>query len=135
MKNKSFRMTKKRKIIYNLLKKADRPLTAIEIFTILTEKEEDIWLSTIYRTLELFKNEGIIVQTELPGSEISHYVFADESHKHYGVCMNCQKVISITDCPLDSYKPKLSDSGFHIIDHRFTVYGYCSTCNIDKKEP
>ena len=127
MNNKNFRMTSKRKAIYEIIKDSPLPLTALEIFEKLNENEE-VWLSTVYRTLELFDNEGIITRTHNPGSDISHYIFSDESHKHYGVCVACQKIISISDCPLDSYKPKLSDTGFEIIDHRFMVYGYCSGC-------
>ncbi|MDO5718781.1 MAG: transcriptional repressor [Tissierellia bacterium] len=123
-----FKMTKKRRLVYEVLENAIRPLTASEIFDCLKEDENEVWLSTIYRTLQVLEKADLISKTIIPGSEKAHYLTTEEKHKHYGICLNCHKLIDL-ECPIDRYKKILDGKGFTIVDHRFMIYGYCKECS------
>lgn len=124
----SLKMTKKRRAIYNIIKASPKPMTASEIYSILKARNEEVWLSTVYRNLEIFEDEGLVAKTELPGFQEARYIIIDNSHTHYGICTECHEVFDIIGCPFDNMTVKLKDKGFVITDHRLAVYGLCSKC-------
>lgn len=131
--NDNFRLTKKRKIILDVLEKATKPLTAFDILDIVQDSGTDIWISTIYRTLDKFEEEGLIEKADIPDSDSSYYLLKDKKHKHYGICLSCKKLVDIVGCPFHDQNLSMEDDSFEVTSHNLTVYGYCSDCK-DKKE-
>lgn len=91
-------------------------------------KEERIKLSSIYRNLAIFEEEGLLIKTiGLDG--ISYYQLNNKKHKHQLVCINCGKSVVIDDCPLHNIKEKLEENtGFKIKSHNFEFSGLCEDC-------
>lgn len=110
-------MTPKRQAIYDCLKNHHGTLTAKQVKTQLP----DIDLVTIYRSLELFVQEGLITQVNLGGGE-TQYEFQSEPH-HHAVCTDCDKVIHFT---IDQKKlNKLIPDGFTADEVELVVRGRC----------
>ena len=124
--------TKQRESILSILESSDKPLSASDIFSKLEISGEAIWLSTIYRILELFVKKGIAIKANVMNSEMAVYELNRFKHKHYAVCMNCHKIISMDNCPMEKFIPKLEDKDFHVIGHNLEVYGFCKDCDPNK---
>lgn len=123
------RMTKGRKAIYEVLENSTMPLTAGQIYDLVKASDEEIWLSTVYRNLEVFEKNDMVIKADIPHSDQYHYIASSKDHIHYAICLSCKNIIENLDCPMTGYKDSLDKLGFEIVDHRFIVYGYCKDCS------
>lgn len=121
--------TKQREAVLHILKHAARPVSAQDISALLEKEDQAVWLSTVYRTLDLFTEKGIAVETSVPGSDMAYYELNSPTHRHYAVCVDCHKIVALDNCPMVEFEPKLSDSDFRVLGHRIEMYGYCKDCD------
>ncbi len=121
--------TKQRNLVFDVLKGEDRALTADEIYIKLTEQENSISLSTIYRILDVFVSKGLILKTNTFNGKKSVYEINRMKHKHYLICTNCNKNIEINHCPLEGLEKSLAkETKYKIVGHKLDIYGYCPEC-------
>ena len=121
--------TKAREGVLSVLEGADKPLSAMEIYAEIKKNGESAWLSTVYRILELFVKKGVVVKIAIMNNEMAHYELNRFQHKHYAVCLGCHKIISMDNCPMEKFIPKIEDDNFHVIGHNIELYGYCGKCS------
>ena len=120
----AMRMTKQRKMILAILKKTRVPQSAEMILSDLPD--DQVNLSTVYRTLDHFFAEGLISKSTMKNT--SYYYMNNKEHHHYMICLGCQKMYEI-DCHLDHIADHVAkDHHFKITHHDMTVYGYCEEC-------
>lgn len=125
-KKHGLKITKNRLSIYKALEEKEYPCTAEELSKgIVGEK---INLSTIYRTLNSFKEKGLV---KLEVNERKENVFSLEKDedKHILVCKKCHKRIPLEGCPYHKVNEKIEkDTGFLIEDQNTEIYGLCPDC-------
>jgi len=86
-------------------------------------------LGTIYRTLEILAELGLICETHAGGSCRSYLVRRPAGHHHHLICSDCGKVVDFTDCGLDELENRLMEkSGFIINSHLLEFLGQCRQC-------
>lgn len=125
--------TKHRKAILEILEQSETPLTAEEIFLTLKENHSSIWLSTIYRTLEMLTEKGVVRKSTLMGEDKARYELKKDEHNHRFVCVTCHKMIPLQDCPLKDFENKLKDKmDFDVTGHNLEIYGHCHECRLEK---
>ncbi|HOJ35679.1 MAG TPA: transcriptional repressor [Clostridiales bacterium] len=130
----NFKRTKAREAILSVLENSPEPLSAADIYSKIDSQGEDVWLSTIYRTLEQLVDRGVALKARiLPGGK-ALYELNRESHKHYAVCLACNKVIHLEECPIENLNLSIDDSGFKVTGHNLEVFGYCVDCKDKDKE-
>lgn len=118
------RMTKNRKIILEILKESNKPMSAELILNTLEEGSMDP--ATVYRSLDVLYNNNYLIKSTL--NQTSYYHLNNEDHNHYMLCLDCQKFVKV-DCHLHELEKELEkDSNLKIISHNLTFYGYCSKC-------
>lgn len=121
--------TKQREEVLYILKKADRPISALDIHLSLTSGGSKVWLSTVYRILETFEQLNIVVKAAVLDNETTLYELNSHEHKHYAVCLSCHNVSPICDCPLESLSDKIEVENFQVTGHKLEIYGYCKDCS------
>ncbi|WMJ88022.1 Fur family transcriptional regulator [Anaerocolumna sp. MB42-C2] len=122
--------TKQRENVLTILESSDKPLSATEICTQMEKtSDEPVWLSTIYRIMELFVKKGIVIKTNMMSNEMAVYEINQFKHKHYAVCINCHKIITLDNCPMEKFIPKLEDENFHVMGHNLEIFGVCKDCD------
>ena len=121
--------TKQRKSVYSILERASLPISAPEIYNQVQNEDSSIWLSTVYRILDYFVSEGLVVKTTVMDSSMAFYELNHNKHKHYAVCVNCRKVIELVNCPMEKFVPEIAESDFRILGHKVEMYGYCKDCD------
>lgn len=122
---KGVKKTKQRMSVFEILMEAKTPLTAMDIFSKTEQFGTEIWLSTVYRVLELFVEKDLIERHILSGSDMALYELKEKQHKHYAICMRCQKMIVLEECPISD---EISVDDFQITDHKVEIHGYCGSC-------
>jgi Fe2+ or Zn2+ uptake regulation protein len=120
--------TRQRLALLRIMESADKPLSAATIHALCLEKDRDAWLSTTYRTLDMFTEKGIINKTIPLEEENAVYELNRHEHRHYAVCKGCQKMMDIECCPIGELQIKTKEGAFHMTGHRLEVYGYCEEC-------
>jgi len=121
--------TKQRKCVLEVLEEANSPIDAMEILNRVNEKGVKMWISTIYRILEIFTEKGIVIKNTFFGEEKATYELNKHKHTHYARCLSCKKILEIDLCPIESFIPTVKDEKFYITGHRLEMYGYCDKCN------
>ena len=127
------RVTNQRALILEIIRRGEGHLDADEIYRRAREKQPRLSLSTVYRTLRMFKKLGLV--EELHFDEAHHHYEAKPSAEHHHlVCRSCGKVVEF-ECPL-SQKMKedvVREKDFEITDIEVRMTGYCSKCRQSKK--
>ena len=120
--------TKQRESVLSILENSDKPLNVTEIYSQIQENSNSAWLSTIYRTLDLFVKNGIVNKINVMNSDIALYELNRLMHKHYAVCLSCHKIIAMANCPMITFNPELEETDFQVLGHNLEIYGLCKDC-------
>jgi Fur family ferric uptake transcriptional regulator len=131
LKDKEYKLTPQRQIILKaFFEKNRRHLSAEELYSIVKERYPEIGLATVYRTLDLLAELGILQKMDF-GDGKARFELNDEDvhHHHHLICLSCGKVQEFQLDLLEPLEESIEQStGFDIIDHRLKFYGYCSDC-------
>lgn len=122
------RLTSQRCLILDVLKESDEHLDAEAVYDRAKDRAADISLATVYRTLTLLKEMGLVEEHRL-GEGHSHYeAVRDEPHYHF-TCRGCGRVIEF-DAPLvNKIRRRLCDQeGVEITRAHLHLSGYCRDC-------
>ncbi|WP_061321437.1 Fur family transcriptional regulator [Clostridium botulinum] len=127
LKKNNLKLTKGRINILSILIEATYSLDVESIFKKLKEKNVNLDLSTIYRTLEVFENKDLIEKFDLGNSKYN-FRFKRKKHTHTIQCKVCHKEVQI-ECPLFHLDEIVNkETGFSNIDHHLKIEGVCETC-------
>lgn len=129
LRNHDLIVTPARIAILSILKESSSPLTLDAIKASLIEDGLTINQSTVYRTLDQFKEVGMILKSTPKQPFQPLYEYRDGTHSHYLICTNCGIIKRIDDCPIHQYEDKIAqEQGYIIHAHRLELYGICSMC-------
>jgi Fe2+ or Zn2+ uptake regulation protein len=127
---RGLRATSQRALILDIIRRGDRHLDADEIYRRAREKEPRISLSTVYRSLQRFKELGLIQEFHFDEDHHHYEAKAAAKHQHL-LCLGCGRVIEF-DHDLAGYiagnVPEARD--FEIVDAELRVSGYCKQCRV-----
>lgn len=135
LKQSGLKNTKHRTTILNMMKQSDDPMPAEQIYIQLKEEGVSINLSTVYRTLEVLTERGLLNKHSIINDSRALYEYNRRVHKHFLVCMGCKKMLTIEHCPLEEYEKTLEkETDFIISGHKLDIYGYCADCQKKLRE-
>lgn len=133
LKSKDIKVTKGRIEILYILKNAENSLSAEKIYQISREKNININLSTVYRTLELFEEKQITEKIALTDGVFA-YKLKRKTHRHHLTCDVCHKEIDIP-CPMSQVEEMVqSETGFTLTEHDLIMKGVCKECKNNKSK-
>ena len=90
--------------------------------------ESTIGLATVYRTLSLLSEKGVVDTLAHHGGELC-YRLCGETHHHHLVCSNCHRVVEIDEQGLSDWLERVFEKhGFLALAHTVELTGLCSTC-------
>ncbi|UOF89993.1 transcriptional repressor [Fodinisporobacter ferrooxydans] len=124
----NFRLTRERAAVLELFMQADQMLTPIQLYEYAQKNGVEIGLTTVYRLLEVLTKVGLCSPFLVDG--VIYYTFCIRHHHHHFVCLACQKVQDIFECP--SFQ-NLTEYG-QIKYHKADMFGYCTSCQKDHEE-
>ena len=91
LRDRGYRLTPQRNLIWEVLRDAGRHMTAEEVTAEVRSTLPDVNVSTVYRTLELLVSLDLVVETRLEGSACYYEVSPEPTHHHF-VCRKCGAV-------------------------------------------
>ncbi len=125
------RLTEPRRALVEVLAEGHQHLNHAEIMGRAQEKYPDIGRATVYRTLELLVELGLVHVTYM-GDANQRFIVPVEGHHHHLVCNQCGDVLDLEECYFNNALDMVSrETGFVIDSHLVELFGTCATCSED----
>ncbi len=125
---RGMRVTPQRLMILQVIDEGHGHLTADQIGDRIRAKFPAIHQGTIYRTLEVLREAGLVSETHL-GDRSAVYELVGSHPHHHLVCDNCGQVIEIGDAMLAPLRAALFNQfGFRARTEHFAIFGLCADC-------
>lgn len=126
---KGLRMTPQRLMIVAAIENSTDHISAEEVFSQVLEKYPNVNISTVYRTLDLLEEMGLVTKTDLGGGRVRYHP-ADKGHHHHLVCRECGGIIDLDEKTLTPLKEVLLREYNFIADLRHLgIWGRCVKCS------
>lgn len=120
---KNMRMTDQRRVIARVLSMADDHPDVEELYRRAHDVDPHISIATVYRTVRLFEEAGIIERHDFRDGR-SRYEEATDDHHDHLIDMKSGEVIEFYDEELEALQEKIAKRlGFRLVDHRLELYG------------
>jgi Fur family ferric uptake transcriptional regulator len=128
--NNGYKFTPQREIVITeLLKTKKRHLSCQEIYNMVKEKRPSIGLSTVYRTVAILADIGILKEAFIDEDAMKYEMCIEYNHFHL-VCKKCGAVIEVKDNSLNKFSKEIyKNYSFNITSSGHTFYGLCSDCS------
>jgi len=129
LKNSGLKNTKHRLELMKLLHTSAVPLSADSLYAKMKKTDILISLSTVYRALETLIEKDLVSKIQLDSESKALYEFNRQTHHHFLICIGCNKIFTLKDCPIHEHDFDSEEHhGFQIIGHKLELYGYCEEC-------
>src|SRR5215471_5867035 len=131
LRERGVRLTRQRRILLDLIDQSGRHLDAESLFQLAKAKDPKLNRVTVYRTLKLLKEGGLVDELDLMhygGDQHYYETRLKQEHAHV-ICLRCGKVEEFFGEPLQRLRKQIeSHFGFQVLLARTEVGGYCSHC-------
>ena len=126
---RDIRPTRQRLLVFEALAAEQNDATAQQMHEWLRARGETIGLATVYRTLALLSEQGVIDTLVHRPGEVCYRLCSD-GHHHHLVCSECHRVVELGECDLGSWLDELGAAhGFAVTGHSVEVTGVCAGCS------
>lgn len=120
---KGLRMTNQRKTIAHILEASDDHPDVEELYARASAQDASISIATVYRTVKLFEEAGILDKLEF-GDGRARYEDAEREHHDHLIDMNSGEVIEFVDTEIEALQDKIAEKlGYKLIGHKLELYG------------
>ncbi|MEL7093661.1 MAG: Fur family transcriptional regulator [Pseudomonadota bacterium] len=120
---KGLRMTQPRRVIAQVLEDSDDHPDVEELYNRASAVDSGISIATVYRTVKLFEEAGILDKLEF-GDGRARYEDAEREHHDHLIDMNSGEVIEFVDAEIEALQEKIAEKlGYELRGHRLELYG------------
>jgi Fur family ferric uptake transcriptional regulator len=132
LKKKGYKLTPQRRNTLNVILEHEREHLSIEeIYDLVKEDCPEIGLATVYRTIQLFEDIGLVNKHNFDDG-CNRYELADpkQDHNHHHlICLSCGEVSEMDDDLLEELEQEVKrKKGFEVTNHTLKLFGYCKKC-------
>lgn len=121
--DKGLRITEQRKVIAKVLGESEDHPDVEALHRRASRVDPNISIATVYRTLRLFEEAGILERHEF-GDGRSRYEAASDAHHDHLIDVETGDVIEFVDEELEELQRRIAEKlGFRLVDHRMELYG------------
>lgn len=128
--------TKQQKVILEyLINSGEHYVSVSQIAAHLKQQGHSVGLTTIYRQLDKFEQEGLVHKIVPDGNSGAHYQYTGEEAGSFLLkCEDCGEMIPMACSHMDElYEHVLEEHSFQVNPHRTMFYGICNNCMCNKK--
>jgi len=126
-------LTAQRRLLLELLRDSEGQLDAKELYQRASARDESIGPATVYRSLNLFKQLGLVDEMRLGKLRCYYEIKQSPEHQHL-LCQGCGKVIEFQNPYFNKLiKAVQREHGFKITKAELCLEGYCPNCEEKEK--
>lgn len=128
LRRRGFRVTPQREMIIEVITRGVRHLTAEDIYGEVQRKSRALNLATVYRTLDLLVEEGLVSRSDLGRGREVYATIRHGPHIHL-VCRRCGRVIEADGSLVEPLSKRIEEQyGFSGDLQHLSIPGLCSDC-------
>ena len=121
--SKGVKLTGQRKIIARVMSEAEDHPDVDELYKRVTKIDSKISIATVYRTVKLFEEAGILAKHDFKGGK-ARYEEISESHHDHLIDVKTGEIIEFVDDEIEKLQQKVADKyGYELVDHKLELYG------------
>lgn len=121
--DKGMRMTDQRRTVARVLSQAEDHPDVEELYRRAHAVDPHISIATVYRTVRLFEEAGIIAKHDF-GNGRARYEEASEVHHDHLIDMKSGQVLEFSDPEIEALQKKVAERlGYRLVEHRLELYG------------
>ena len=120
---KGVKLTDQRKIIAKVMSEASDHPNVGELYNRVSKIDSKISIATVYRTVKLFEEFGILAKHEFKGGK-ARYEQLNESHHDHLIDIKSGEIIEFVDQEIEKLQKKVAEKyGYDLVDHKLELYG------------
>jgi len=120
---KGVRLTDQRKIIAQAMANATDHPDVDELHKRVNAVDKKISIATVYRTVKLFEEAGIVEKHDFKGGKARYEQSPDEHHDHL-IDINSGEIIEFVDKEIEKLQNNVAKKlGYKLVDHKLELYG------------
>ena len=120
---KGVKLTEQRKIIAKVMSEATDHPNVDELYTRVSKIDAKISIATVYRTVKLFEESGIVAKHDFKGGK-ARYEELSESHHDHLIDVKTGEIIEFVDEEIEKLQKKVAEKyGYELVDHKLELYG------------
>ena len=126
-------MTGQRRVIAQVLEEASDHPDVEELYARASKVDDNISIATVYRTVKLLEETGIIERLEFRDGRARYEIVPEDHHDHL-IDLRSGDVIEFRNDEIEALQEKIArQHGYKLVDHRLELYGVPLKGNEDKE--
>jgi len=121
--DKGVKLTDQRKIIAKVMSESSDHPDVDELYKRVSKIDSKISIATVYRTVKLFEESGILAKHEFKGGK-ARYEELNEGHHDHLIDIKSGDIIEFVDEEIENLQKKVAEKyGYTLVDHKLELYG------------
>ena len=121
--SKGVKLTDQRRLIARTMSEADDHPDVSELYNRVSKVDSKISIATVYRTVKLFEEAGILAKHDFKGGK-ARYEEMRESHHDHLIDIKSGEIIEFVDDEIEKLQKKVAEKyGYKLVDHKLELYG------------
>ena len=120
---KGVKLTDQRRIIAKIMSESEDHPDVDELYKRVSKIDSKISIATVYRTVKLFEEFGILAKHEFKGGK-ARYEELNESHHDHLIDIKTGEIIEFVDDEIEKLQKRVAEKyGYELVDHKLELYG------------
>ena len=120
---KGVRLTDQRKLIAKIMSESEDHPDVDELHKRVSKLDSKISIATVYRTVKLFEEAGIVAKHDFKGNK-ARYEQAPEEHHDHLIDINTGEITEFVNNDIEKLQKQVAEKlGYKLVDHRLELYG------------
>jgi len=121
--DKGVKLTDQRRLIAKVMSESEDHPDVDELHKRVNKVDSKISIATVYRTVKLFEESGILAKHEFKGGK-ARYEQLNESHHDHLIDIKSGEIIEFVDQEIEKLQKKVAEKyGYDLVDHKLELYG------------
>ena len=121
--SKGVKLTDQRRIIAKVMSESQDHPDVDELYTRVSEIDSKISIATVYRTVKLFEEAGIVAKHDFKGGKARYETLVESHHDHL-IDIKSGEIIEFVDEEIEKLQKKVAEKyGYNLVDHKLELYG------------
>ena len=121
--DKGVKLTDQRKIVAKVMSESHDHPDVDELYNRVSKIDSKISIATVYRTVKLFEESGIVSKHDFKGNK-ARYEQASEEHHDHLIDINTGEITEFVNEEIEKLQKQVAEKlGYKLVDHRLELYG------------
>ena len=120
---KGVKLTDQRRIVAKVMSESDDHPDVDELYKRVSKIDSKISIATVYRTVKLFEEAGILTKHDFKGGKARYEALVESHHDHL-IDIKTGEIIEFVDDEIEKLQKKVAEKyGYELVDHKLELYG------------